>query len=445
MGNLNKVLILSLILLLCIFCMAYVVAATTTCERDGCDITITINMVAVGGNQQVIDDWIQDIESVWNGPVSGDGDSPTYGECDCPVHVEVNFAGWVNNCNDATAAQYHCIEITPDYAKDTAGKTYRGYMKGVSQNGSRTTGWWSSNHMNQPVLIGPGEGRVGPPAYYGEVHDAAHEAGHMMGLEDDYNKDGNTYGNNIMGRTWGEDAKPTQDQIDQIVENNCEGEAADCPDECCCGNGKIESDKGEKCDPMAEPTGCDEDEICVDCECYFSGYCGDGIISEDEGEECDPNAEPTGCMEGETCTEECICEPKIETTLTISITSPPNGATIIEKTTVTIEITSSLGVERVDFIVDNETPVTDNSFPYAWDFDPLDYAPGTHIISASVYDNEGYTASDSIEVHVICGDGICDLEQKENCENCPIDCICLPPTECDPINPASDLMGCALP
>lgn len=400
MKRLNKVLIIRLLFLTSFFCMAHVAGANTTCDRNGCDITITINMVAIGGDQQVINDWIQDIESVWNGPVSGDGDSPTFGECDCPVHVEVNFAGWVNNCTDAAASPYHCIEITTGYARDTAGQNHRGYMKGVSQNGSRTTGWWSSDHMNQPVVIGPGEGRAGPPAYYGVVHDAAHEAGHMMGLEDDYDKGSDTYGNNIMGRTWGDDAKPTQAQIDQIVGNNCEGEDAECPDECCCGNGEIESDRGEACDPMADPTGCDEDEVCIDCECYFSGFCGDGIISGEEGEECDPNAEPTGCMGGETCTEDCICEPENGILLSISITSPLNGEIIVAATPVIIETISSLGIERVDFQVDGITEGSDSSFPYEWIFNPIDYSSGLHEITATGYENGGHTASDSINVMV---------------------------------------------
>lgn len=400
MKNLNRVLISSLMPLFFLCCAAHEAGATTTCNRNGCAITITINMVAVGGVQQTVSDWIQDIEGVWNGPVSGDGDSPTVGECSCPVRIEVNFAGWVNDCNDAAASSYHCIEITPGYARDAAGQNHRGYMKGISQNGSRTTGWWSADHMNQPVMFGPGEGRSGTPVYHAVVHDAAHEAGHLMGLADDYDRGSTTYGNNIMGRTWGEDAMPTQAQIDQIVQNNCTSGDGECPDECCCGNGEIESDKGEECDPGADPAGCRDDEVCVGCECYFSGFCGDGIISEGNGEECDPGAEPSGCMTGESCTRDCICEPHHGFSLTISVTSPPPGLLIDVATPVTVDIISSLGVARVDFLVDGITENSDSFFPYEWIFNPLDYSSGLHEITATVFDNGGHFTSDSVDVMV---------------------------------------------
>lgn len=160
------------------------VCAETTCERIGCNFTITIKMVAVGGTQDLIDGWISDIESVWNGPVIDNGDSPSHGECECPVTVDVDFAGWVPDCSSPAAAGYHCVEVTPGYVRDTANKLYRAYMRGVSQNGSSITGWWSSEWVNAPAVFGPGEGQAGPPALYNDVHDAAHEAGHMMGLDD---------------------------------------------------------------------------------------------------------------------------------------------------------------------------------------------------------------------------------------------------------------------
>ena len=109
--------------------------AETTCELVVCDFLITIKMVAAGGDQALIDRWIADIESVWNGPVQGNGDSPTHGECDCDVSVRVEFGDWVKDCSDPAAKGYHCVEITPDYARDTSGKLHRAYMRGVSKNG----------------------------------------------------------------------------------------------------------------------------------------------------------------------------------------------------------------------------------------------------------------------------------------------------------------------
>ncbi len=61
----------------------------------------------------------------------------------------------------------------------------------------------------------------------------------------------------------------------------------------------------EECDPLADPSGCDNGERCtVECtcvpECNVNGTV-DGL------EACDPLAIPTGCAGGEACTEDCRC------------------------------------------------------------------------------------------------------------------------------------------
>jgi len=372
--------------------------AETTCELYGCDFTITIKIVAVGGKEdpeateRTVQSWEQDIESVWNGPVQGNGDSPTHGECECDVNVDAVFEGYVENCSDPAAKGYHCVEITPDYARDTSGKLYRAYMRGVSNKGSSISGWWSSAHVNAPAWIGPGEGKQGPYYLEEEVHDAAHEAGHMMGLDDLDPPEAN-----IMGMTWGDAATPTQAQIDQIVENNCEPD--ECPDECCCGNGKIEGDKGEECDPEADPNGCKVGEMCIypDCTCFSLDPCGDGTVDEPD-EECDPAAEPTGCDEGETCNEECVCEPKPPPTT--RITSPANSSSLTEETTVTATAEPPLGIWYVEFWLDGEHKDNDFEAPYQWVLDPFQHSPGPHEISVIAYDFDSQTAEDSIEVTV---------------------------------------------
>ena len=363
--------------------------AETTCELSGCTFTITIKMVAVGGTQELIDNWIDDIESVWNGPVIGDGDNPTHGDCECPVNVDVNFGGWVPDCSNPAANGYHCVEVTPGYARDSSNKHYRAYMRGVSNKGSSITGWWSSTWVNAPAWVGPGEGKQGPPVPYEDVHDAAHEAGHMMELEDLDPPEAN-----IMGMTWGNAARPTQAQIDQIVENNCQDE---CPDECCCGNGKIEGDKGEECDPNADPNGCEEGEWCIDCECFNpEDPCGNGTV--DEEEECDPEAEPAGCDEGETCNEDCVCEPIPPPTT--QITSPNDGGSAAAPTTVIASAESPLGIERVSFLLDGVLQEDDFEAPYEWVLDPVSYSPGTHEVRVVAYDLAAQTAEDAIQVDV---------------------------------------------
>jgi|GEM_PF-3246673 type II secretory pathway pseudopilin PulG len=80
-----------------------------------------------------------------------------------------------------------------------------------------------------------------------------------------------------------------------------------------CGNGLVETEAGEDCDPYAVPDGCSGLDYCeLDCWCYpYAGAgepppatCGDGTI--DPGEMCDDTAGPTGCAAGDTC-EFCEC------------------------------------------------------------------------------------------------------------------------------------------
>jgi hypothetical protein len=213
----------------------------------------------------------------------------------------------------------------------------------------------------------------------------------MMGLDDLDPPEAN-----IMGMTWGSAATPTQAQIDQIVENNCEPD--ECPDECCCGNGKIEGDKGEECDDTANPNGCPGEELCFDCECFpEEDPCGNGTVDEPD-EECDPEAEPTGCDEGETCSDLCVCEAKPQ--LTTQITSPANSSSITEATTVTATAESQRGILYVEFLVDGDIKGNDFGEPYQWVLDPFQYAPDTYNISVIAYDLDYQTAEDSIEVTV---------------------------------------------
>ncbi|MCK4714302.1 MAG: hypothetical protein KAT35_01915, partial [Candidatus Aenigmarchaeota archaeon] len=121
-----------------------------------------------------------------------------------------------------------------------------------------------------------------------ETHDAAHEAGHMMGLDDGE-------GDGLMTHTSGDKAEPTQDNIDSAVKNVCGPDA--CPDSCCCGNGVIESGKGESCDPFAEPVGCEQGEACcpVCCSC-FAPQCRPSQGEYESSEACE-----IGCKGGYGC------------------------------------------------------------------------------------------------------------------------------------------------
>lgn len=259
------------ILLLVVFVLIPTAVANTECFPAtplDCTIHIRINIAFSYNDSEIsqaqIDSWVKEIEDVWN----GGGGYQTYGDCACKVKFQVNAMKITDpaqaNCNPGPPG-YHCVMVT-DYNKnkpknEAGNETYRGYMYGVAGKDQSINGWWS-DEMGEPHPDSPtGENAL----------DAAHEAGHMLGLDDDYDKGPpERHGKNIMGTTYGDDAKPTQEQIDTVVEKNC-GEGA-CPDECCCGNGEVEDDKGEMCDPLADPTGCGDDttlyccRIC--CQCH---------------------------------------------------------------------------------------------------------------------------------------------------------------------------------
>jgi len=273
------------------------VLAETDCDIDynECKITITIKIAFAGATDQQIQNWKNEIEDVWNGP----NNFQTTGDCDCEVEFKVETMKITNpvnvNCNPPLAG-YHCVMVTPwnnnnnnlpwFYKPDGTKKYVTAYMgynsQSPSQGGASIDGWWS-DQTSRPVTDAAGK-----PT--GENYkDAAHEAGHMMGLDDEY---GNP---NIMGQTSGPNAKPTQEQIDQVVKNVC-GEGA-CPDYCCCGNGKVEEDKGEQCDPMAEDIKCGEGEYC----CIICCQCHSQLCSPEDGEyatkeDCERSCEGGQCL-----------------------------------------------------------------------------------------------------------------------------------------------------
>lgn len=386
-------------------------ADATSCSRDECDITITISIAFAGeATDDMINKWKTEIEDVWNG---GKNSHQTYGECKCPVHFEVKTTK-TKDCNPPPD-NHHCVHVTTQLPKDTSGNEYVAYMYGISKGGNGVNGWWST----QTSRAIPGSD---PPANY---NDAAHEAGHMMGLEDDYDKDKKIYGRNIMGTTSGPDAKPTQGQIDKVVENNCEGDDAECPEKCCCGNGVVDRNRGEECDPKANPTGCNvgEEELCTkECKCQkITPRCGDGLIYQPPnwgqpgiaGEECDPKAEPTGCEEDETCTETCVCIPSEKPIPgipdTVEPPQPEPGATTCG------DGVCSQGEKCYSCHIDCEcTPGNSCVLNY----------PGSDERGCA----EGY-----------CGDGLCDPWEK--CDTCG-DCSCRGGWRCNPSDEEADNRGC---
>jgi hypothetical protein len=240
----------------------------TECDNnpDDCYITITLRLAFVGAEatDSYIINAVDEIQDEWSG---SDGSPSTYGDCKCIFRVKVDWKR-VQDCD--SAGNYHCIEVTdyntnPPYSANESileevkkgnidPKTsdlverHRGYMKGTS-TGAAIKGWWS-DIMSTDTEDGE------------RCIDFAHEAGHMMGLNDG---DGG-----IMDKsgTYGANAGVTQQNIDDVVEKVCGKNV--CPDRCCCGNRKIDRNKGEKCDPLATPSGCEAGKSCcpVCCNCF---------------------------------------------------------------------------------------------------------------------------------------------------------------------------------
>lgn len=230
----------------------------TDCDLDeeGCTFTITLNIAFdSGADDTYIWNAKNEIEDFWN---NAGGAQPTTGECKCEVKFVVNTKK-VQNCDKDSSSEWHCIKVTNYQATppvDTRGKKYMGYMypPGVS-TGQNLTGWWS-DEMSRPAPGG------------GNYLDFAHEAGHLMGLEDG---DGGIMSNTTPGQ-----ATQTQSHIDEIIRDVCKGKS--CPDRCCCGNGNVDKDKGEQCDPLATPNGCGAGAFC----CPYCCSC--------EQPQCDPTA-----------------------------------------------------------------------------------------------------------------------------------------------------------
>jgi hypothetical protein len=256
------------LVIFCILVMVLPVAAAagagaTSCECRNCHITITIQVAFFGADQDYIDRFEDETEKTWNGPQNNPSAS---GDCKCPFEVKV-ITKAVTNCTAET--EYHCIQVTnytanPPYSGNESvlgqvkngtidPKTsdqvtrHRGYLYPPGNStGAPVTGWWS-DAMSTP--------------YNGQqVTDFAHEAGHLMGLDDG--------AGGIMDFSGMTSGRVSQDNIDQAVRNVCR-ESNPCPDRCCCGNGVVDRSKGEQCDPLSAPSGCMKGSSCcpVCCQC----------------------------------------------------------------------------------------------------------------------------------------------------------------------------------
>lgn len=85
---------------------------------------------------------------------------------------------------------------------------------------------------------------------------------------------------------------------------------------------------------------------------------------------------------------------------TVSLTSPSDGATVSNATTVTADASDDTGVSQVEFFVDGSTTTADTASPYEFDWDTTTATDGSHTLKAVASDAAGNTASNSIGVTV---------------------------------------------
>ena len=190
----------------------------TTCKVEDGDITITLKIAFSGADDSYINHVKNEIETVWNRPKG----YQTHGKYRVKFEVETTKITNPANVNcEPPPEGYHCVMVTkyqgtPEktnkglpwfYLSNGSKKYVTGYMgyksNSPSQSGESINGRWS-DQMSRLVESGNGE----------RYKDFAHEAGHMMGLADDED-------NGIMTHTKGPNAKPTQANIEKVVENIC--------------------------------------------------------------------------------------------------------------------------------------------------------------------------------------------------------------------------------
>jgi hypothetical protein len=185
--------------------------ARTTCEvRDGV-IVVTLRIAFQGASDALIARWADEICCTWNGR----NGHQTYG--DCPVLFVVKTRrvppgqpfpqGWHRvhvvpwDGTDSTMPQ------TPDGDRAVAFMGLSTHSPAV--RGATIDGVWSA-HASAPVdPLRPHRGRF---------KDAAHEAGHMMGVRDQYDHELRLYARNLMGHTCGPHAVVTPRLVREAVD-----------------------------------------------------------------------------------------------------------------------------------------------------------------------------------------------------------------------------------
>ena len=217
----KKNLIFFIIFFICVIFYPNFTQAKTLVVSDGCDIKITVYLafsflddISWERAQQLAGVWTNDILKIWNQP------SFNYGECGCPVSLSLVTKSLPKgeDCSYAKKylPNYHCIDIV-NLPINKRGNIADSTI--ISAQNLNSYGEWTT----QTTGI-----------------NAAHEIGHMLGLEGEYRRDnnGNWVNKNIqtgltqsiMAKAWGE-VTSLSEHIDKTIQLS--GAEYPMPENCC--------------------------------------------------------------------------------------------------------------------------------------------------------------------------------------------------------------------
>jgi len=84
----------------------------------------------------------------------------------------------------------------------------------------------------------------------------------------------------------------------------------------------------------------------------------------------------------------------------ITITSPKNNDVVAQKVQVRVNVKDDMGLEKVEFYLDQKLKKTDVHSPFLWIWESNKTSSGFHTIKAKAFDTIGQTDADSIRVKV---------------------------------------------
>ena len=87
----------------------------------------------------------------------------------------------------------------------------------------------------------------------------------------------------------------------------------------------------------------------------------------------------------------------------VSLTAPANGASVSGTVTLTASATDTVGVAKVDFLIDGTLVATDTAAPYTYAWNSAAAANGAHTLVARAADAAGNTGTSSVSVTVTGG------------------------------------------